>query len=131
MQQTIIDWLIELAGSPEFTAFLLTTFAGIVTAVVGWVGVQFRKRILRELSASDLALLRSIAVVAVQYVEQKFKEAEGPTKLAEAIRAANTMISSYGLNVTVEQLTAIVEAAVYAEIAKTELPEATAYAGTD
>jgi hydroxypyruvate isomerase len=109
------DFLQSLLSSPEFTTLLLTTFATVVTAIVGAVAIQFRKRILHELSATDLAMLRQIATLAVQYVEQKFKEAEGQTKLAEAIRVANTMIASYGINVTVEQLAAIVEAAVYAE----------------
>lgn len=108
-------WLQSILGSPEFTALLLTTFAGAITAIIGWVAVQFRKRILHDLSETDLALLRQIATVAVLYAEQKFKEADGPAKLAEAVKVANTMIASYGLIVTVEQLYAIVEAAVYAE----------------
>jgi hypothetical protein len=119
---TLVAWVFELLGSPEFTALLLTTFAGVVTAFVGWVGVQFRRRILRDLSSGDLALLRSIATIAVQYVEQRYIAQNGPTKLQAAIVAANTMIASYGLTVSIEQLTAIVEAAVYAEIAKVELP---------
>jgi hypothetical protein len=109
------EWLQSILGSPEFTALLLTSFAGIVTTVVTWIAVQFRKRILHDLSTTDLALLRQIASVAVMYAEQKFKEADGPTKLQEAVRVADTMILSYGLTVTVEQLYAIVEAAVYAE----------------
>ncbi len=119
---TIAPWLLGIIGSPEFTALLLTTFAGVVTAVVGWVGVQFRKRILRELSAADLALLRSIARIAVQYAEQKYRAADGPTKLAAAMAATNTMIASYGLRVTTEQLLAIVEAAVFAETIHASLP---------
>jgi len=119
---TLIAWIMSVLGSPEFTALLLTVFAGVTTAVVGWVAVQFRKNILHQLSATDLTLLRSIAMVAVQYVEQKFKDLDGPAKLQVAIEAADKMIASYGLKVTIEQLTAIIEAAVYAEIAKAELP---------
>ena len=117
------DFIIGILGSPEFTALVLTTFAGIVTAIVGWVAVQFRKRILNELSVSDLALLRSIAVIAVQYAEQKFKDADGPAKLDAAIEVANTMIAGYGLKVKVQQLVSIIEAAVYAELAHSTLPE--------
>jgi hypothetical protein len=111
-------WLQSIIGSPEFTALLLTTFAGVVTGVVSWVAVQFRKNILHSLSATDYALLRDIAADAVKYAEQAFKNADGPTKLAAAIDAANAMIASYGLTVTVEQLAKIIEAAVFAEIAK-------------
>ena len=118
-----LTWLYNFLGSPEFTTLLLTTFAGIVTAVVGWVAIEFRKRILHDLSTTDLALLRSIAALAVQYAEQKFKDNDGPEKLAAAMAAANSMIASYGLNVTVEQLAKIIEAAVYAETLHATLPE--------
>jgi hypothetical protein len=120
---TVASWVMGVVGSTEFTTLLLTTFMGVVTAVVGWVAVQFRKRILHDLSAGDLALLRSCAVIAVQYVEQKFRGSASEVKLQEAIKAADTMIASYGLDVTIEQLTKIIEAAVYAEITKTRLPD--------
>src|SRR5664279_545732 len=118
-----LTWLYNFLGSPEFTTLLLTTFAGVVTAVVGWVAIEFRKRILHDLSTTDLALLRSIAALAVQYAEQKFKDSDGPEKLAAAIAAADSMIASYGLTVTVAQLTKIIEAAVYAETLHATLPE--------
>lgn len=108
-------WLISILSSPEFTALILTACATVTTAFVGWATVQFRKRVLHDLSATDLALLRQVATVAVQYAEQKFKEMDGPAKLAEAVNVANVMIASYGLDVTVEQLYAVIEAAVYAE----------------
>lgn len=119
---TIPDWLISVLSSDAFTTLLLTTFAGIVTAIVGWVAVQVRTRILHDLSATDLALLRSIAGIAVQWAEQTLADADNAAKLAAAIKAANTMLASYGLRVTVEQLTAIVEAAVYAETAHATMP---------
>jgi energy-converting hydrogenase Eha subunit G len=116
-------WLQSVISSPEFTALLLTTFAGIVTGVVSWVAVQFRKNILHNLSATDYALLRAIAADAVKYAEQAFKDSDGPAKLAAAIAAADTMIASYGIHVTVEQLAKIIEAAVYAETIASPLPE--------
>lgn len=117
-----MDIIRAILGSPEFTVFVLTAFAAITTTIVGWVAVEFRKRISKQLSATDLALLRSIATVAVQYAEQKFKEQDGPAKLAAAIAAANTMLVAYGLNVKIEQLVAIIEAAVFAETINTEIP---------
>lgn len=109
-------WFASFLGSPEFTGLLLTTFAGVVTAVIAWVARVFRQRILHDLSVTDYALLRDIAADAVLYAEQKFRDLDGPAKLAEAVKAANAMIASYGLSVTVEQLTQIIEAAVYAEV---------------
>lgn len=117
------SWVISILSSDAFTTLVLTTFAGIVTAIVGWVAIQFRTRILHDLSATDLALLRSIAALAVQYAEQKFADADGPAKLAEAVKAADALIASYGLKVTAEQLIKIIEAAVYAETLHADLPQ--------
>lgn len=116
---TLIEFVGGFVGSPEFTAWLLTAFAGVVTAVVGWVGVQIRQRILRQLSAAELALLREIAAVTVRYVEQKYRELESSAKLAEALRVADAYLVAYGLQVSSEQLLAIIEAAVYDEFNRT------------
>ena len=112
----------NLLGSNEFTSLLLTTFAGVVTGVVSWVAVQFRKNVKHNLSATSYALLQQIAADAVRYVEQTYKEADGPVKLAAATQAADSIISSYGLKVTVEQLNAIIEAAVYGQINQDKVP---------
>jgi len=115
-------WLVSIISSDAFTQLVLTTFAGIVTAAVGVIAYQFRTRILHDLSATDYALLREIAADSVIYAEQKFKDADGPAKLAEAMKAADAMIASYGIRVTVEQLEKIIEAAVYAETIHASLP---------
>lgn len=121
---TIPDWLISVLSSDAFTSILLTAFAGVVTAIVSWIAVVIRQRILHDLSATDLALLRSIAGIAVQWVEQTLADADNAAKLAAAVKAADAMLAGYGLRVTIEQLTAIVEAAVYAETAHATLPGA-------
>lgn len=118
----MLEWITTVLGSPEFTALLLAAFASGVTAIVAWTARFVRRYILRHLDERELALLRQIAVISVDYVEQVYQGADGPTKLAEATRVANAMIASYGLKVSAEQLLAIIEAAVYAEIARAELP---------
>lgn len=123
--QAITDWLTGVLGSPEFSTLLLTTFASAVFAFVGWLGYLVRRNILRNLSATDFALLRSIATIAVQYTEQKFTDLDGPAKLTAALQVADTYIAAYGLKVTAAQLLNIIEAAVYAETIKMTLPEPT------
>ena len=117
-----MEWIASVLASPEFTALVLAAFASGITAVVAWTARFVRRYILRHLDERELALLRQIAVISVDYVEQVYQGADGPTKLAEAKRVANTMIASYGLKVSAEQLLAIIEAAVFAEVARTELP---------
>lgn len=116
------DWIADILASPQFTALVLTAFASGVTGIVAWAARLIRRYVLRHLDERELALLRQIAVISVDYVEQVYQGADGPTKLAEATRVANAMIASYGLKVSAEQLLAIIEAAVYAEIARAELP---------
>jgi hypothetical protein len=115
------DVIRSILGSPEFTTALLTALGIVITALVGWVGTMVRRYIVHALSDRDLALLRQIAAIAVQYADQTFKDADGPAKLTEAMKVADAMIASYGLTVTSEQLRAIVEAAVYLELAHTDV----------
>lgn len=119
----ILAWLHGVLASPEFAALALGAFTTAVGTVVGWLGLQFRRHILRRLSAQELALLQQIASIAVAYVEQTAIGRESGAKLQEAIRIANTYLAAYGIQVRAEQLVAIIEAAVYAEATKTELPE--------
>lgn len=121
----IPTWLASILGSDAFAQLVLQAVSVIAVSVVTWVAYQFRKRILHDISATDYELLRKIAADAVIYAEQKFKDADGPAKLAEAMKAADAMIASYGIQVTVEQLEKIVEAAVYAETIHADPPVVT------
>lgn len=107
-----------ILASPELAALVLTAFATVVTALVGWVGYAVRRHVLRRLSAQELALVREIAAVAVRYAEQKLGKGAGAAKLELATAAANRFLAAYGVKVSAEQLLAIVEAAVFAETAQ-------------
>lgn len=102
-------------ASDAFATLILTAFAGVVSAAAGAIAYYVRKNILKNLDAAELAQLREIAALAVQYAEQKFKDAAGPEKLQAALRAADAMIASYGIKVSTNQLVKIIEAAVYVE----------------
>ena len=116
------DVLRQIIGSPEFTTMLLTAFGTIVVAFVGWVGVVIRRYVLHSLSDRDLALLRNIATIVVQYVDQVYTDLDGPAKLDEAMRAADAYLIAYGLHVSTDQLRAVIEAAVRTELAHATFP---------
>ncbi|MBA3875560.1 MAG: hypothetical protein C0498_01265 [Anaerolinea sp.] len=118
----LIGWARDTLGSPEFTALIIATFTTAVTALVGWVGLVVRRNILRQLDERELALLRQIASIAVTYVEQTYRDLDGPARLAKAQEAADALLASYGLRVTSEQLRAVIEAAVYTETTKGLVP---------
>lgn len=113
-----MDVLRALLGSPELTTLILGAFTSIVVAVVGRLAYQARLSLVAHLSASEFALLKSIAATAVQFTEQKFSDLGGPAKLEQALTAANVQIAAFGIKVTADQLLRIIEAAVYTETAK-------------
>jgi LL-H family phage holin len=114
------DFLNTILTSDAFASLLLTAVAGAASALAGAVIYYVRKRVLKDLDSAELAQLREIAALAVQFAEQKFKDAGGDVKLAEAMKAADAMLASYGIKVTTRQLQTVIEAAVYTALAKDE-----------
>lgn len=110
------DFIRAIVGGQDFTTFLLTTAATVATTLVGIVAFQVRKLVISKLSETDLTALNNIAAVAVTYIEQKFRDLDGPVKYAAAEKTINDFIATTGLKVTAEQLRALIESAVFTEI---------------
>ncbi len=121
----IFELIRSILATPEFSTAVLTAFAAVVSAAVGYGVTIIRKYGLGFLNERELTLTRQLAVIAVQYVEQVYKDADGPAKLESAMAALDDMLAGYGIQVRAEQLRAIVEAAVYAQTARAFLPETT------
>jgi mevalonate kinase len=124
----VTDRIGSSLSSHEFASFVPNVFARVVATVVGWVGSHVRRLVLHRASADEPPVLRDIAKIAVACVEQTKLGEESEAKLADAMRVAQAQLDNYGIQVSVEQLQAIIEAAVYADIAKLELPEPAAEA---
>lgn len=118
MDINIADFINTILTSDAFATLVLTAVASTVATAVGAIVYYVRKRILKDLDAAELAQLREIASLAVQFAEQKFAQTSGPIKLAEAMKAADAMLQSYGIKVTTTQLRTVIEAAVYTAIAQ-------------
>lgn len=119
-----MDLIERLYGSDQLVGLLLTLFATVVTGAVGWAAMQFRRIVLNRLSAGELDLLLRIGAMAVRYVEQTMPKAKGEAKLDEALRVASSYLVAYGVRADPERLRAIIESAVYTEVARAELPAA-------
>jgi LL-H family phage holin len=111
-----MEVLTTILNSPEFIALLLT----VITAVIGFVGKTLRDFIGRKLTAEQLNLLIIIAKQAVSVAEQTGITKTGEEKKAEAIRVAQTYLDAYGIKVSVAQVEAAIEAAVFSELTKLE-----------
>lgn len=119
-----IAFLTSILTSDAFASLLLTAVASGVTALTGAIIYYVRKRILKDLDATELAQLREIAAQAVRYAEQRFRDAEGDVKLAQAMAAADAMLTGYGIKVSTTMLRTVIEAAVYTALAQATSDEA-------
>lgn len=95
--------------------------AGASAAAKYAVGLAraIKARVLNELNADQLALARVVAAEAVKYAEKVFAQEGGEAKLEAAMNAAEKMLASYGIKVSLKMLRTIIEAAVYTELAAT------------
>jgi hypothetical protein len=116
-----MELISTILQSPEFAAFLVS----VLVAVATFVGKSLRDLLVRNLTAKQLEMLMTIAVNAIRVAEQLGYDQTGEEKKAEAIRIAQTYLDAYGIKVSAAQLSAAIEAAVFAELTKSRLPAVT------
>lgn len=80
-----------------------------IAAIFGCLGFM-AKRVLEKLLEDKT--VAAVASTAVQYVEQAYKDLHGEEKLAQALQAAETLLAEKGIQLTTEQLTVYIEAAL-------------------
>lgn len=81
----------------------------LVTVIFGYLGIV-AKTLLKD-HFNDKTK-REVAKIAVQFVEQVFKNLHGEEKLSEAMKAASDMLTEKGITITELELRVLVEAAV-------------------
>lgn len=81
----------------------------LVTAIAGYIGIVVKNLVKKYL---DDKTKLSVAKIAVQYVEQVYKDLHGEEKLNEALDAAAEMLAEKSITVTSLELRVLIEAAV-------------------
>jgi LL-H family phage holin len=81
----------------------------IVTAVAGYIGLALKNVWTKYINDKTK---REVAKVAVQFVEQVYKDLHGDDKLNEALKAASDMLAEKGIAITDLELRVLIEAAV-------------------
>ncbi len=81
----------------------------IITAIAGYIGIVVKNLVTKYLNDKTK---RDVAKIAVQFVEQVYKDIHGEEKLAEALVAASEMLAEKGISVTDLELRVLIEAAV-------------------
>lgn len=81
----------------------------IITAIAGYIGIVVKNLVAKYLNDKTK---RDVAKIAVQFVEQVYKDIHGEEKLTEALVAASEMLAEKGISVTDLELRVLIEAAV-------------------
>ena len=89
----------------------LPIIGSVVTAILGWVGVQIKALYQRY---ADTKEKQAVCKTVVAAVNQIYRDLGGEEKLAKAIEAASDMLNARGISCTELELRMMLEAAVNA-----------------
>ena len=89
----------------------LPIIGSIVTAVLGWVGIQIKALYERYVNTKEK---QAVCKTVVAAVDQIYKDLGGEEKLNKAIEAASDMLNARGIACTELELRMLLESAVYA-----------------
>ncbi len=88
-----------------FNQMLLLVFL----ALAAWLGVQAKKLYTKYINT---AIKQNVCRTAVRFVEQVFTDIHGAEKLKQAMIKASELLANYGIQISDEELIAMLEAAV-------------------
>ena len=93
------------------SAYGLPIIGSIITAVLGWVGLQIKALYERYINTKEK---QAVCKTVVAAVDQIYKDLGGEEKLNKAIEAASDMLNARGIACTELELRMLLESAVYA-----------------
>lgn len=93
------------------SAYGLPIIGSIITAVLGWVGLQIKALYERYVDTKEK---QAVCKTVVAAVDQIYKDLGGEEKLNKAIEAASDMLNARGISCTELELRMLLESAVYA-----------------
>ena len=93
------------------SAYGLPIIGSIITAVLGWVGMQIKALYERYVDTKEK---QAVCRTVVAAVDQIYKDLGGEEKLDKAIEAASDMLNARGITCTELELRMLLESAVYA-----------------
>lgn len=115
-----MEILTAIVTNDAFAPFVIS----VLVAVASFVGKSVRDYLQQKMKPEQLRFLMEVATKAVLVAEQTGLDKTGEEKKAEAVAVAQTFLDAYNVKVSVAQLEAAIEAAVFAEFADIEVPAA-------
>ena len=92
-----------------FAGYLNQVLLVLLLAFAAWLGAQC-KNLYRKYVNTEIK--QSVCRTAVRFVEQVYKDIHGPEKLKAAMVKASEILAGYGIEISDEELIAMLEAAV-------------------
>ena len=81
----------------------------LLLALAGWLGVQAKNLYQRYVNTE---VKQNVCRTAVRFVEQVYKDLHGPEKLKKAMAKASEILAQYGIEISDDELIAMLEASV-------------------
>ena len=94
----------------QFIQILLPVLATFLTGVFTYIGTKLKSAY--EQKANNQTAKQVVADV-VLFVQQVYKDLDGPEKLRKAIEQASTILASKGINLTEAEINMLIESSVY------------------
>lgn len=94
----------------EIMPSLLSLVGTIVAVLLGYAGVEIKKLYKKYVNTQ---VEKDVVDSTVKYIEQVYTDIHGEEKLNEALSQASKILNEKGIEVSTEQLTTLIESAVY------------------
>jgi len=92
-----------------FSGYLNQLLLVLLLAAAAWLGTQ-AKNLYKKYVNTEIK--QAVCRTAVRFVEQVYKDIHGPEKLKAAMVKASELLAGYGIEISDEELIAMLEAAV-------------------
>lgn len=93
----------------KLDGYLSQIILAVLLAIAGILGAQV-KALYKKYVTTEVK--RSVCQTVVRFVEQVYKDIHGEEKLMKAMEKASSILASYGITISEEELVALLEAAV-------------------
>ena len=94
----------------EIMPSLLSLVGTIVAVLLGYAGVEIKKLYKKYVNTQ---VEKDVVDSTVKYIEQVYTDIHGEEKLNEALSQASKILNEKAIEVSTEQLTTLIESAVY------------------
>ena len=93
----------------KLDSYLTQILLAVFMAVAALLGTQVKNLYKKYVNTE---IKQSVCRTVVRFVEQIYKDIHGPEKLAKAMERASSILAGYGITISEEELTSLLEAAV-------------------